>query len=343
MYKLKKYLKKEDGPIAAKRIKVETYLFFKTWINYSKKGEISNLEILYLLSQTPDGKELPIPFYHSCINDYKKERYDCEQEEVYGERILHLIFEQNEEDKKLYQAKILLKKCKEDEVWSLEEHLSFKKILLLYDWIRGNKNVKTIEQEYNLYRGAIYRLGEGFSWLADSLAAIAENTGWKKGRKEDLNRIKLLSNRLILSFFPSKNYKPKTKNFSPEPSPSAPHTLNTNDQQLTTILEIDQHRPDRIIFEGKEVKVTATEFSLIHLLAQNRGKILTHNDLLDTIWKGGDATYVQISYHLYKIRRNILNIIGKNKKNKEKVKDILKVVSRRGIMLNLAKNKLNII
>ncbi|GAH16310.1 unnamed protein product [marine sediment metagenome] len=36
-----------------------------------------------------------------------------------------------------------------------------------------------------------------FSWLADSLAAIAENTDWKIKRKEDLNRIKLLSNGLI--------------------------------------------------------------------------------------------------------------------------------------------------
>lgn len=137
------------------------------------------------------------PFYHNCINDCKKERYNYQQKEAYRERILHLISEQNEEDKELYQSKILLKKCKGDEVLSLEKHLSFKKILLLYDWIRGNKNVKTIEQEYNLYQGAIYRLGEGFSWLADSLAAIAENTGWKKKRKEDLNQIKLLSNRLI--------------------------------------------------------------------------------------------------------------------------------------------------
>ncbi|GAH39354.1 unnamed protein product, partial [marine sediment metagenome] len=196
--------------IAAKRIKVETYLFFKTWLNYSRKGEISNLEILYLLSQTPDGKELSIPFCHNCRNDYKKERDNYEQEEVYGERILHLISEQNEEDKKLYRNNILLKKCKEDEVFSLEERLSFKKTLLLYDWIGGNKNVKIIEQEYKLYRGAIYRLGEGFSWLADSLAAIAENAGWKKKRKEDLNRIKLLSNRLILSSFPSTNSQLET-------------------------------------------------------------------------------------------------------------------------------------
>lgn len=183
--------------IAAKRIKVETYLFFKTWINYSRKGEISNLEILYLLSQTPDGKELPIPFYRNCINNYKNERYDCQQEEVYGERILHLISEQNEEDKQLYQNNILLKKCKENEVLSLEENLSFIKTLLLYDWIRENKNLKTIEQEYKLYRGVIYKLREGFSWLADILAAIVENAGWKKKRKEDLNQIKLLSNRLI--------------------------------------------------------------------------------------------------------------------------------------------------
>ena len=230
-------------------------------------------------------------------------------------------------------------------------------------------NVKTIEEEYKLYRGAIYRLGEGFSWLADSLAAIAENAGWKKKRKEDLNRIKLLSNRLILPSFPSKNLSPESRNPKPEtcnlppvscvssppprnfppasyPSQLAPRTsqLKTENRELKTILQIDIHRPDRIIFEGKEVKVTTTEFSLIHLLALNRGKILTHNDLLDTIWKGdGEATYVQITYHLYKIRRNILKIIGKNKKNKEKVKDILKVVSRRGIMLNLAKNKLNII
>jgi DNA-binding winged helix-turn-helix (wHTH) protein len=78
-------------------------------------------------------------------------------------------------------------------------------------------------------------------------------------------------------------------------------------------------------------------------LAQNRGKILIHNDLLDTIWKKTKyATYTQITYHLYKIRRVILKTIGNNKKNKEKVKDIFKVISRRGIMLNLAKDKLKI-
>ena len=325
--------------IAAKRIKVETYLFLKTWINYSRKGEVSNLELLYLLSQTPDGKELPIPFYHSYINDYKKEKYKCEEEEAYGERILHLIFEQNEQHKKLYHNKIILKnckECKEYEVFSLEEHLSFKKTLLLYDWIRGNKNVKTIEQEYYLYRGAIHRLGEGFSWLADSLAAIAENTGWKKGRKEDLNKIKLLSNRLILSSFPSTNSQLASSLSSPPP-------CNSNDQRLNTILEIDTHRPDRIIFEGKEVKVTATEFSLIHLLARHNEQVMSYDELVDELWGDEEnAIYSRVSYHFAKIKNTVLKTIGKSKRNKEKVKNIFKIVPRRGIMLNLEEDKLKI-
>ena len=89
--------------------------------------------------------------------------------------------------------------------------------------------------------------------------------------------------------------------------------------------------------------MTAKEFSLIYLLSQNRGKTITYSDLLKTLWTENEySTYVQITSHLYKIRRAILKTIGNNKKNKKRVKDILKVVSRRGIMLNLEENKLKI-
>ncbi len=322
----------------------------------------------------------------------------------------------------------MLKKVKgdnEEEAVTSENYLAFKKTLLLYDWIKGSKEIETknIEQKYDIYRGAIYRLGERFSWLADSLAAIAESEGWKKGREEDFNTIISLSQRLIegvkeeglnlirlyipglnryyigkllgegckdenclkelskeqlIKVLPkrlvnrvqkrfalvlssssasaAKNNKPKTCNPKPETCKLSPTSYNLQTASVSsppktenykptfvTILEIDQHRPDRIIFEGEKIEVTSTEFSLIYLLAQNRGKILTHNDLLDTIWKESeDATYVQITYHLYKIRRVILKAIGNNKKNKEKVKDILKVISRRGIMLDLEEDKLKI-
>jgi len=311
----------------------------------------------------------------------------------------------------------------------LVDYLSGKKTLLLFDWIKGNKEMKSLEQEYILYERDVLRLAEGFCWLTDSLATIAESECWKKKRKEDLKKIILLSERLIegieeeglslarlyipglsrdyirrlvgagytdekclreaqeeelVKVLPrrlvkriqerikedkviqevkkqkliveAENCKPvilpsslKTTdttsvfhNLQPISASSPPKTENRK-PTFATILEIDRHRPDRIIFEGKKIEVTATEFSLIYLLAQNRGKILTRNDFLDTIWKeSGDATYVQITYHLYKTRRVILKTIGNNKKNKEKVKDILKVISRRGIMLNLAENKLKI-
>ncbi|MBU4349636.1 helix-turn-helix domain-containing protein, partial [bacterium] len=154
---------------------------------------------------------------------------------------------------------------------------------------------------------------------------------------------------ILPSALKTTNTTSSSHNLQPTSASSPPKAENQNsnlkpkNQKPKTLLEISLNRPDRIIFMGEKIEVTATEFSLIHLLAQNRGKILTHNDLLDTIWKESeDATYVQITYHLYKIRRDILKIIGNNKKNKERVKDIFKVISRRGIMLNLEEDKLKI-
>lgn len=322
--------------IITKAIKVETYLYFKSWIKESKKGEISNLEILLFLSLSPDGKELPIPFSLSCINDCKRERHNCDQEEIYRCKILRLVCNQGEEDKKLFQDKIILKKD-EGKVFTLENYLAFKKTLLLYDWIESKK-VKNIEEEYNLYRGSIQHLAEGFSWLAESLANLAEIADWKEEREEDLKKIRLISEQLIkgveeeglgLARLHTETCKPKTENNHLRPEP---------------ILQIDKHRPDRIIFLGKEAKLTPLAFSLVYLLAQNLGKVLSYNNLINTLWKDEeDATYIQITFHLSKIRRAILTNIGNNQINKERVKNIFKVVSRRGVMLNLEMEKLKLI
>ncbi|GAI58934.1 unnamed protein product, partial [marine sediment metagenome] len=47
--------------VIAKGIKVETYLYFKNWMKNSKQGEISNLELLIVLSLSRNGKDLPLP------------------------------------------------------------------------------------------------------------------------------------------------------------------------------------------------------------------------------------------------------------------------------------------
>ena len=133
---------------------------------------------------------------------------------------------------------------------------------------------------------------------------------------------------------PTKNNKPKTKK----------RKLKTANRELKTILQIDQHRPDRIIFQGQEIKVTARGFSLLYLLAQHQGEVVSYDSILDEIWKKDDedAIYTRIIQHIYKFRRDILDAIGNNKKNKEKIKDIFKVVSGRGVMLNINDKELKI-
>ncbi|MBA7526015.1 hypothetical protein ES705_18175 [subsurface metagenome] len=378
--------------INSRGIGIDTYLLFKEYLE-NKKGKLTNLELITLLTISSEGKNIPIPFpqFNQITERYNRGAWKY----YYQKKMTELVSDRGEEGKEIYQD--ILELDGEDRELDTEDYLSIKKALLLYDWI-GDKEIKEIEEVYKIYGGAIRKLGEGFSWLADSLGAVGESLGWskKENKKGGLTGIKIVSERLawgveekglglarlhvpglgrsyirallregyddekcfqelsvgelaqvvperlagrIKKRFPAET---KTKNLSSEFA-SSPPQLETRNPKPVTILEIDQHRPDRIIFEGKEVRVTAKEFSLIHLMAENRGKILTHNDLLDTIWKGSvDATYTHITFHLSKIRRDILKTIGNNKKNKERVKDILKVISRRGVMLNLEEEKLKI-
>ncbi len=48
----------------------------------------------------------------------------------------------------------------------------------------------------------------------------------------------------------------------------------------------------RVVFEGKEVALTRTEFELLRALVVNTGKLLTHRELLQTVWgpEYGDET-----------------------------------------------------
>ncbi len=391
--------------VIAKGIKVETYLHFKHWMKNSKKGEISNLELLIVLSLSINGKDLPIPFSRSYRNNYKRGEYNHEwdREEVCWCRILGLIFGQGEGDKEIYGDKFIVKEG-DEETSTLVDYPSCKKILLLYDWIKGNKEMKSLEEEYILYEGDVLRLAEGFCWLADSLAAVAESACWKKKRKEDLKQIMLLSERLIegieeeglslarlyipglsryyirrlvgagygdentlrevreeelAKVLPKRLVKRIREGIKEERviQEVKKQKLITEDEKLITcnpkletsnlkpetVLEIDQHRPDRIIFMGEKIEVTSTEFSLIHLLAQHNEQVMSYDELIVELWGDEEnAIYSRVSYHFSKIRSTILKTIGKSKRNKEKVKNIFKVISRRGIMLNLEEEKLKI-
>jgi len=126
--------------------------------------------------------------------------------------------------------------------------------------------------------------------------------------------------------------------------PAPPHLQQkTKNRELKTILQIDQHRLDRIIFLGKEVKLTTTGFSLLYLLAQHREEVVSYDTIIDTLWKDDEeAIYTRINYHICKIRKDILKIMDKKEDNTKKIENIFKTISGRGLMLNIKEKELEI-
>ncbi len=414
--------------ICAKGIGIETYLYFKEYLENKKSGRLSNLEIITLLALSEEGKRFYIPFPQF---GHIADRYNWNDwKGQYYRKMRHLVLEAGEEYKEVYKDIF----DEENNSLDTEDFLSIKKAVFLYDWM-GEKEIRRLEEEHKIYGGSIRKLGEGFSWLADALGGVAESLGWdgdnKRGsgkdaksvlteedkiKKDNLGKIKVLSERLawgveeeglglarlhipglgrsyigallregyndrkclqelgeeelakvvpkrlagriknryptVLSSSFTKNDKPKTKNLLLESCNLKPETRNLQPEScnsqlasctLQLVLEIDAHRPDRIIFMREKIEVTATEFSLIHILAQHNEQVMSYDELIVELWGDNEnAIYSRVSYHFSKIRSTILKTIGKSKRNKEKVKNIFKVVSRRGIMLNLEEDKLKI-
>ena len=113
------------------------------------------------------------------------------------------------------------------------------------------------------------------------------------------------------------------------------------DKDSKAVMSINLNRPDRIIFLGKEIAVNKIGFQLILLLAKNKGKVLSYEQIIDTLWPSDeDATYHRLWYHLAKLRKEMQQILLYKKDNspdmsvntlKEK---LLRVIPGRGLMLD---------
>jgi two-component system, OmpR family, KDP operon response regulator KdpE len=70
-------------------------------------------------------------------------------------------------------------------------------------------------------------------------------------------------------------------------------------------LEVDL--PRRVVLrDGAEVHLTPTEFDLLRLLARNRGRLMTHRELLVSVWGGGYSDDTQVlRAHIANLRRKI--------------------------------------
>jgi two-component system, OmpR family, KDP operon response regulator KdpE len=58
--------------------------------------------------------------------------------------------------------------------------------------------------------------------------------------------------------------------------------------------------------DGKEVKLTATEFKLLAYLAANAGRVLTHQSILRHVWGEADADHVEyLRVYMRQLRRKL--------------------------------------
>ena len=70
-------------------------------------------------------------------------------------------------------------------------------------------------------------------------------------------------------------------------------------------LEVDLPRRT-VVHDGVEVHLTPTEFDLLRLLARNRGRLMTHRELLVSVWGAGYSDDTQVlRAHIANLRRKI--------------------------------------
>jgi two-component system, OmpR family, KDP operon response regulator KdpE len=70
-------------------------------------------------------------------------------------------------------------------------------------------------------------------------------------------------------------------------------------------LEVDLPRR-MVVRDGEQVHLTPTEFDLLRLLARNRGRLMTHRELLVSVWGSGYSDDTQVlRAHIANLRRKI--------------------------------------
>lgn len=402
------YITDMGSLIIARGISFDTYSNFQKWLNRCSKNDISELEILFLIATSNNGREFCVPFPTNSRTKSRKTVFN-KWKEYLRMRMLSLIFELGEDHKPIFRTK--LEKCDDNKAninsrINLEKYLAIKKTLLMFDWING-KESREIEEHYGILYGNIQKIGEGFSWLADTLAAIAATMGWEEQRPADLNKIKLLSERLtagieekglplarlqipdltrtyiqrliqegyndkqclleidketLKSLLP-KYLIDKIKKYLIPDTANKSDKLNTGNllnkqsihtdkiknnsvripaskmKQCTPVLEINKDRPDRIFFFQKEIPVNRIGFQLILLLAENQGKMLSYDEIINNLWPDDeDATYHRLWYHLGKLRNGMQDIIKNSNISDSPGKyvreKILKLFPGRGLLLD---------
>lgn len=154
----------ETGKVAAgKGVSIETATFFLKFLNNTDPRHVTELEVLLLMGLCHDSR----------MNYLSLKRQDGRWG-GYRDELKQIIYENGEGYKPLFQSLWEM-----DNLFLDDKDRAVKKALMMQVWL-STAETKDIERNYQVFSGAIRKVGEDFSWLAETLAALAKVIGWEE-------------------------------------------------------------------------------------------------------------------------------------------------------------------
>src|SRR5262249_49886843 len=145
---------------ARKGLRAATAVRLARFFETARGRTIPEVELLYVLSQTEEGKKTHVPLssteHRGRLYESKTNEYIHESGEEPGEEL-----------KRVLNARMLP---------TSQEARSAKMALLLLGWSKG-EDVSQLESRYQCYAGTIMAASDEASWLVDAAAEIAEVMG----------------------------------------------------------------------------------------------------------------------------------------------------------------------
>jgi two-component system KDP operon response regulator KdpE len=81
---------------------------------------------------------------------------------------------------------------------------------------------------------------------------------------------------------------------------------------VSTVLVVDDEAPirrtitaKRVLKDGRDVRLTATEWQVVEILARNPGKLITQRQLLEQVWGLSDAKSNYVRVLMVAVRRKL--------------------------------------
>jgi len=162
---------------ASKGIGVATGTALAQWAKDARLVAFTELEVILVAALTKAGGDV-----HITLNTNEFNRVDYKGELLRRAQGAGAI-----------ERPVFAKHAESQWAPEYEDAKAFKKALLLCDWI-DEVVTRDIEERYQVWAGAIRRIGEELSWIVEALGAVATACGWPDERKAEIDA---LSDRLL--------------------------------------------------------------------------------------------------------------------------------------------------